>query len=92
MERRLLRHGLTMWRYNDDFRISVDTWSDALNAVDTLERECREVGLVLNDSKTFISKHATYEVNPIVDRTLQRSPRSRTRSNSVLIVHTTGND
>lgn len=63
VERRLLRHGLTMWRYNDDFRISVDTWSDALNAVDTLERECREVGLVLNDSKTFISKHATYEVN-----------------------------
>lgn len=63
VERRLLRHGLTLWRYNDDFRISVDTWSEALNAVDTLERECRAVGLVLNESKTFVSKHATYEVN-----------------------------
>lgn len=63
VERRLVRHGLKMWRYNDDFRISVDTWSDALNAVDTLERECRAVGLALNESKTFIRKHATYEVN-----------------------------
>jgi RNA-directed DNA polymerase len=63
VERRLLRHGLRLWRYNDDFRVSVDTWSDALNAVDTLERECRAVGLVLNESKTFISKRATYEVN-----------------------------
>ena len=32
VERRLLRQGLTVWRYNDDFRVAVDGWSDVLNA------------------------------------------------------------
>ena len=49
-----LRQGLTVWRYNDDFRVAVDGWSDALNAVDALERECRSMGLALNDLKTVI--------------------------------------
>ncbi len=61
VERRLLRQGLAVWRYNDDFRIAADSWSDALNAVDALERECRGVGLVLNDSKTIIRLRDTYE-------------------------------
>jgi RNA-directed DNA polymerase len=61
VERRLLRLGLAVWRYNDDFRIAVDSWSDALNAVDALDRECRAIGLALNDLKTVIRKGATYE-------------------------------
>ncbi len=61
VERRLLRQGLTVWRYNDDFRIAVDSWSAALNAVDALERACREVGLALNDLKTVIRKGGTYK-------------------------------
>ena len=61
VERRLLRQGLAVWRYNDDFRVAVDSWSDALNAVDALERECRAIGLALNDLKTVIRKGATYE-------------------------------
>lgn len=66
VERRLLRQGLAVWRYSDDFRIAVDSWSAALNAVDALERECRAIGLALNDLKTVIRKGATYE------RTLSR--------------------
>lgn len=61
VERRLLRQGLRLWRYNDDFRIAVDSWSAALNAVDALERACRDVGLALNDLKTVIRKGETYE-------------------------------
>ncbi len=61
VERRLLRQGLTVWRYNDDFRVAVDGWSDALNAVDALERECRSMGLALNDLKTVIRKGETYK-------------------------------
>lgn len=61
VERRLLRQGLKVWRYNDDFRIASNTWSDALNAVDALERECRAIGLVLNDLKTVIRKGTTYK-------------------------------
>ena len=61
VERQLLRLGLAVWRYNDDFRIAVDSWSDALNAVDALERECRAIGLALNDLKTVIRKGATYK-------------------------------
>lgn len=60
-ERRLLRQGFAVWRYNDDFRIAVDSWSAALNAVDALERECRAIGLALNDLKTVIRKGSTYE-------------------------------
>lgn len=61
VERRLLRQGLLVWRYNDDFRIAVDSWSGALNAVDALERECRASGLALNDLKTVVRKGASYK-------------------------------
>ncbi len=61
VDRRLRRQGLQVWRYNDDFRIAVDGWSDALNAVDALERECRSIGLALNDLKTVIRKGETYK-------------------------------
>lgn len=61
VQRRLIRQGLTVWRYNDDFRIAADSWRDALNAVDSLERECRAVGLALNDSKTVIRLRDTYK-------------------------------
>jgi RNA-directed DNA polymerase len=61
VERRLVRQGLTVWRYNDDFRIAADSWRDALNVVDALEHECRTLGLALNDAKTVIRKRETYE-------------------------------
>lgn len=61
IHRRLVRSGLQVWRYNDDFRIAAPSWSEALDAVDCLEREARLVGLALNDSKTVIRRRDTYE-------------------------------
>lgn len=61
LERRLIRRGLQVWRYNDDFRVAVASWSDALAAIDLLDREARSIGLALNDAKTVIRKRATYE-------------------------------
>ena len=55
LERRLV------WRYNDDFRITADSWSNALAAVDLLDREARRLGLALNDAKTVIRKRETYQ-------------------------------
>lgn len=60
IERRLLRLGLAIWRYNDDFRIAAQNWSSALMAIDALDRECRKFGLTLNGAKTIIRKRATY--------------------------------
>lgn len=61
VHRRMVRQGFRIWHYNDDFRIAVDSWSDALNAVDALERETRRLGLALNDGKTVIWRRRTYE-------------------------------
>lgn len=61
LERRLIRQGFDLRRYNDDFRISVSSWREALAAVDSLDREARALGLTLNDSKTVIRKVDTYK-------------------------------
>jgi RNA-directed DNA polymerase len=63
VHRRLSRQGLRFHRYNDDFRITADSWSSALHAVDVLEREARAVGLTLNDSKTVIRKTDHYRAD-----------------------------
>lgn len=52
IERELLRAGLAVWRFNDDFRIACDTYSDALTAIERLDAAARQVGLVLSDNKT----------------------------------------
>lgn len=61
MHRRLQRHGLLVARYNDDFRVTANSWSQALSAVDLLEHEARTLGLSLNDAKTVIRKKNLYE-------------------------------
>lgn len=61
LERRLHRAEMQVWRYNDDFRIVTDSWSQALAAVDRLENEARRLGLTLNDSKTVIRRGETYQ-------------------------------
>jgi RNA-directed DNA polymerase len=63
LERRLIRANVSVFRYSDDFRITAASWSDALAAVDLLEREARRLGLALNDSKTVIRKRDTYSTS-----------------------------
>src|SRR5262249_34904011 len=52
VERDLVRRGLLIWRYNDDFRIAVKPYGDALEAIERLAASAREIGLTLNDHKT----------------------------------------
>lgn len=61
VERRLLRLGLDVWRYVDDFRIGARTERDAGHALELLDREVRAVGLTLNEEKTSIRSRARYE-------------------------------
>lgn len=60
IERDLLRKGLAAWRFNDDFRIACDTYSDALSAIEILDAAARQVGLVLSEHKTFTVRLTNY--------------------------------
>jgi Reverse transcriptase (RNA-dependent DNA polymerase) len=63
VERALLRVGLCVWRYNDDFRIGCRDYAEALNAIEQLDSAARENGLVINESKTLTYGYETYVVN-----------------------------
>lgn len=60
LERRVLRKSVDVIRYNDDFRINCDTWSEVVRAIEVLSEEARSLGLVLNDSKVLTYKAKTY--------------------------------
>lgn len=52
-ERRMLRKGFRIWRYNDDFRITLSSRTSVSPAIEALDRELRSLGLTLNEEKTF---------------------------------------
>lgn len=54
VERRMLRSGYATFRFNDDFRIAATSWAQANEAIEALDRQLRNLGLALNDAKTFI--------------------------------------
>ena len=60
IERDLLRRGLHVWRFNDDFRIGCVSYTDALDAIERLEEAARSIGLSLSDGKTFTPRFLTY--------------------------------
>ena len=60
LERALVRRGLTIGRYNDDFRINCDSWSNVVRSIEILSEEARRSGLILNDSKMFTWSKAAY--------------------------------
>lgn len=51
--RRLVRAGYPTWTYSDDFLIASTSLGEAREAVEACSREVRELGLVLNERKTF---------------------------------------
>lgn len=72
VERRLLRSGLDIYRFNDDFRIAAGTWGGAFHAIEILHAELDSVGLTVNEEKTWTLLRATYEANlGLVDRSFQ---------------------
>lgn len=52
LERALVRRGLNVDRYSDDFRFTCATWSEVVRSLEVLEEESRLVGLSVNDVKT----------------------------------------
>jgi RNA-directed DNA polymerase len=63
LERALIRRGLRVSRYNDDFRFTCTTWSEATRAIEVLAEEARLVGLTVNDLKTVTWGREKYELH-----------------------------
>jgi hypothetical protein len=59
-ERNILRRGWAAWRFNDDFRVAVADFSDALAVIEDLANAARELGLTLSDLKTTTPRFSTY--------------------------------
>ncbi len=53
VRRRMRRAGFHVSTYSDDFRIASSSLADARRALEMCAREARELGLALNESKTF---------------------------------------
>jgi hypothetical protein len=60
VERELLRRGIDVWRYNDDFRLTAASYDQAQAHVEALAHEASAVGLILNERKTRVVKFTTY--------------------------------
>jgi hypothetical protein len=60
VERDLIRSGIAVWRYNDDFRIACVSYSDALAAIEALDRATRATGLVISENKTITVRFLNY--------------------------------
>lgn len=60
VERDLIRHGLPVWRYNDDFRIACRSYSEALQSIEKLDASARSVGLVTSEYKTLTHGFVKY--------------------------------
>ena len=61
VDRAMIRNGFSYARNGDDIRISADSFDRGCMAVRTMEAELRTCGLLLNGSKTRVSRRRTYE-------------------------------
>ncbi len=61
IERALIRRGIRVTRYNDDFRFACPSWSKAVEAIELFAEITRQHGLAMNDQKTLTWKPHTYE-------------------------------
>jgi len=77
VEQRMLRHGFSVTRYNDDFRIAARTWGDAVRAVRLLQSDLHRVGLAISEDKTVILTRAVYSshINEVNQRVLEAFDR-----------------
>lgn len=60
IERRLVRQGLVIGRFNDDLRINCADWSQVVRSIEVLSETLRQHGLILNDEKTYVWGRDTY--------------------------------
>jgi RNA-directed DNA polymerase len=61
LERALVRRGLLVARYNDDFRFTCSSWSAVVRSIEVLSEEARLMGLTVNDMKTVTWRRSKYE-------------------------------
>ena len=66
IDRAMIRNGFRYIRHGDDVRISVDSYSHGCRAARVMEAELRKCGLLLNGSKTRVSKRSTYGESLVV--------------------------
>lgn len=52
MRRHLVRSGLAVWSFADDFRVACRSYDEALQALEAADEGARLLGLVLNEMKT----------------------------------------
>lgn len=52
MRRDLVRAGLPVWSFADDFRVACRSYEEALGALEAADQAARALGLVLNETKT----------------------------------------
>jgi len=60
LERKLRRKGIDCWRYVDDFRLATKTYPEAIDALEVFSEEARRMGLLVNDSKTWVTSMSRY--------------------------------
>ncbi|MGO4340379.1 RNA-directed DNA polymerase [Pedococcus sp. 2YAF34] len=60
LQRNATRRIGDVWRFNDDFRLAVNGYGNAQQALEELSAAARPLGLVLNDRKSSIVKFSTY--------------------------------
>ena len=60
LERDVVRRIGQVWRFNDDFRLAVNGYGNAQQALEDLAAAARPLGLVLNDQKSHITLFTNY--------------------------------
>lgn len=60
LERAVTRRVGPLWRFNDDFRLAVNGYGNAQQALEDLAAAARPLGLVLNEQKSNIMKFGRY--------------------------------
>jgi hypothetical protein len=72
MRRDLVRAGLNVVRFADDFRVACKTYEEALSAWELADHAARELGLVLNERKTTTPKRDKYDSSLSIVRDEER--------------------
>lgn len=65
VHRELVRDGLEVWRFNDDFLVATRTYEDALHAVESLDAAARRAGLVVSEHKTVTYGFSRYMIESL---------------------------
>jgi len=72
VRRHLVREGFAVWSFADDFRVPVQSYDEALQALEATDEGARLLGLVLNEMKTATPGIDTYRAGLTAIRDRER--------------------